>query len=198
VGLFEDLTKGVSAHIRLLTAFASAALAALFMHTVLHRMEIFWLDPIMRWGPIFFLFTLFVAGGTTHSFNLIDGYNGLSSGTGLILLGAMGYLAYLLNDQIVLMLSINVGMAVLGFMMWNWPKGRMFLGDGGAYLLGFSVVTLGLILLDRNPEVSVWYFLSLIGYPTFETIFSMYRRKFLLRRLRTGLMTCTCIIWCTA
>jgi len=177
-GLAEDLTKRVSTRLRLLLAFLSAMLGIFLVHAVLHRLDVEWLDRLMAWGPLLFIFTVFSVGGVTHSFNLIDGYNGLASGVGLIVLGAIGMLAFSLNDQIVLMLSINASMALLGFFMWNWPRGRIFLGDGGAYLLGFVVASLLVILLDRNPSVSTWFPLCLVGYPTFETVFSIYRRKF--------------------
>lgn len=178
LGLIEDVTKRISPRVRLLAAFVSAALGALFLHAVLKRVDVLWADALIGyWPPLVVLFSLFVVGGTTHSFNLIDGYNGLASGVGLVILGAIGLLAYHLGDQVVLMLSINVFMALLGFLMWNWPRGRIFLGDGGAYLLGFLIVTIMMILLDRNPEVSTWYLFALLGYPTFETIFSIYRRK---------------------
>src|SRR4029453_11618913 len=55
--------------------------------------------------------------------------------------------------------------------------GLIFLGDGGAYLLGFLLAELSLLLLHRNPIVSPMFALLLCSYPIFETIFTMYRRK---------------------
>ena len=177
-GLIEDLTKNISARRRLLLAFVSAALGILLVHAELHRLDVAWLDPLLTGTFFLLLFTVFSVGGATHSFNLIDGYNGLAGGVGLIVLAATGFVAYGLSDHVVLMLSINMFMATLGFLMWNWPKGRIFLGDGGAYLLGFMIASLLVILLDRNPSVSTWFPLCLVGYPTFETLFSIFRRRF--------------------
>ena len=69
-------------------------------------------------------------------------------------------------------------MATLGFLIFNWPGGRIFAGDGGAYLLGYLTVTLMVLLVARNPEVSPWFPLVTLGYPVFETLFSIYRRRF--------------------
>src|SRR5260221_7905829 len=68
--------------------------------------------------------------------------------------------------------------ALLGFLAWNSPKGKIFLGDGGAYLLGFWLAELSVLLVARHPEVSPWFPMLLLVYPIFETLFSMYRRKF--------------------
>jgi UDP-N-acetylmuramyl pentapeptide phosphotransferase/UDP-N-acetylglucosamine-1-phosphate transferase len=67
--------------------------------------------------------------------------------------------------------------AVLGFFLWNFPAGLIFLGDGGAYFLGFYVAEVSILLLVRNPEVSPLFPLLVCIYPVFETLFSIYRRR---------------------
>jgi hypothetical protein len=66
----------------------------------------------------------------------------------------------------------------------NFPSGRIFLGDGGAYLIGLLLALLSVILVQRNIEVSAWFPLVLLWYPIWETLYSMYRRK--LRGRSTG------------
>ena len=75
--------------------------------------------------------------------------------------------------------------ATLGFFLWNYPRGLGFLGDGGAYLLGFIVAELGILLTTRHAEVSMLAPLLLVAYPVFETLFTMYRRRFIQRRPMT-------------
>jgi hypothetical protein len=65
---------------------------------------------------------------------------------------------------------------VLGFFVWNFPAGLIFLGDGGAYFLGFWSPN-SILLLVRNPEVSPLFPLLVCIYPVFETLFSIYRRR---------------------
>ena len=60
------------------------------------------------------------------------------------------------------------------------------MGDGGAYLLGFSLAELAILLLYRNPSVSPWFTASLMAYPIVETLYSMFRRK-VIAKTKTGL-----------
>ena len=75
--------------------------------------------------------------------------------------------------------------AAFGFFIWNYPRGLVFLGDGGAYLLGFIVAELGILLTTRHPQVSMLAPLLLVAYPVFETLFTMYRRRFIQKRSMT-------------
>ena len=81
------------------------------------------------------------------------------------------------NDNLILMLTVSMTGAILGFLAWNWPKGKIFMGDGGAYLIGFTLAELSVLLIYRNPSISPWFPLLLLVYPVFETLFSIYRRK---------------------
>jgi UDP-GlcNAc:undecaprenyl-phosphate GlcNAc-1-phosphate transferase len=68
----------------------------------------------------------------------------------------------------------------------NFPRGLVYLGDGGAYLLGFWVGVLLVLLVARNPEVSAWFPVLLCSYPICELLFSIYRRG-IVRRSHPGL-----------
>jgi UDP-N-acetylmuramyl pentapeptide phosphotransferase/UDP-N-acetylglucosamine-1-phosphate transferase len=68
--------------------------------------------------------------------------------------------------------------ATLGFLVFNYPLGKLFLGDGGAYFLGFWVAEMA-VLLVRHPEINAWKVLGICGYPVIEVMFSIYRRKFI-------------------
>jgi UDP-N-acetylmuramyl pentapeptide phosphotransferase/UDP-N-acetylglucosamine-1-phosphate transferase len=67
--------------------------------------------------------------------------------------------------------------AILGFFIWNYPRGLIFLGDGGAYLIGFWIGVLSILIVARNAQVSPWFALLVNAYPIFETLFSIWRRK---------------------
>jgi UDP-N-acetylmuramyl pentapeptide phosphotransferase/UDP-N-acetylglucosamine-1-phosphate transferase len=67
--------------------------------------------------------------------------------------------------------------AILGFFIWNYPRGLIFLGDGGAYLIGFWIAALSILLTYRHQEISPWFALLINGYPILETLFTIYRRK---------------------
>ena len=175
-GFWEDLTKRVSIRQRLLSSFISAELAALLLQALIPGLGLPLLDHYLTWAPVLLLLTIVGTGGVTHSYNLIDGINGLAAGFTLIMLVALLSVAALVGDGMILLLGVCLFSATLGFLVWNWPRGLLFLGDGGAYLLGFFCSTLLILLVARHPEVSPWFPLALVGYPVMETLFSTYRR----------------------
>jgi UDP-N-acetylmuramyl pentapeptide phosphotransferase/UDP-N-acetylglucosamine-1-phosphate transferase len=95
----------------------------------------------------------------------------------VMMLLAIAYVAGQVGDATIATLALAGAGAVLGFFVWNYPAGLIFLGDGGAYFIGFYVAELGILLLQRNPQVSPLFPLLMVIYPVFETLFSMYRRK---------------------
>lgn len=121
-------------------------------------------------------FTLFAIVGIINAINIVDGFNGLAGGVALIALSALSYLS-LGNIEGVVLLALIGG--VLGFLALNFPKGKIFLGDGGAYFLGFILsVVLVELTQNSNSQISPWFGIALLIYPFWEVIFSIYRKKF--------------------
>jgi UDP-N-acetylmuramyl pentapeptide phosphotransferase/UDP-N-acetylglucosamine-1-phosphate transferase len=165
--------------------FASAVLASLLVGATLDRLDMPGLDVLLQWPVFAVAFTAFAVGGIANSINIIDGYNGLAGGYAVIVLAALALVAGQVGDPVVLTASLAMIGALLGFLVWNYPAGRIFMGDGGAYLLGFWLGELSVLLVVRNPEVSPWFPLMLLAYPVVDTLFSMYRR-WLLRNRSAG------------
>ena len=145
----------------------------------LDRLDIPGLDMLLLWPLFAIAFTAFAVGGVANAINIIDGYNGVAGGYAILVLGALAWVAFQVGDSVVLAASLIMIGALLGFLAWNYPKGQIFLGDGGAYLLGFWLAELSVLLVARNPDVSPWFPLLLLIYPIFETLFSVYRKKVL-------------------
>jgi UDP-N-acetylmuramyl pentapeptide phosphotransferase/UDP-N-acetylglucosamine-1-phosphate transferase len=178
-GLVEDMTKRVPPSTRLVASFMTAALAYSLLGATVSRIDVPGFDTLLLIPAVSFIFTCFAVGGVAHSINIIDGLNGLASGVCLIALLALGYVAFEVGDsEIVLMCGLGCG-ALLGFRVWNYPSGRIFCGDGGAYFLGAYVGVLSALLVYRHPQVSAWFPLLLVLYPVWETLFSAYRRRVL-------------------
>ena len=178
-GLLEDLTKVVSASWRLLATAVSALIACWLLDAQLRYTGIPGLDWIVALPVGALIVTVLAVAGIANSVNIIDGFNGLASMCVVIMLAALCYVAFQVGDTLVAMLALAGIGAVLGFFIWNFPAGLIFLGDGGAYFLGFFVAELSILLLIRNPDVSPIFPLLVCIYPVFETLFSIYRRKFL-------------------
>ena len=186
LGLLEDLTKKINASYRLLAAFFSAFLACYFLNTWITNIQFMNIDLLLKIAPISIVFTCFSIAGVTHSINLIDGFHGIASMVGIFILSAIVYVAFKVSDITIVILGISVIGAILGFFVLNYPKGLIFLGDSGAYLIGFWISLLSLLLVNRHEEVSDWFPLLLCFYPIFETIFTIFRRYFI-KRMSPGL-----------
>ena len=179
-GIIEDLTKRVSPGKRLLATALSGLLAAWLLGAVIRHTATPGIDTLVVTTVGAYAFTLLVVAGTANSVNIIDGFNGLASMCVVIMMSAVAYVAYQANDSVVFTLALLGIGATLGFFIWNFPAGSIFLGDGGAYFLGFLFAELSILLLVRNPgEVSPLFPLLVCIYPVFETVFSAYRRKVL-------------------
>ena len=86
-------------------------------------------------------------------------------------------MAWKAQDALMLQMCITSMCVAFGFFVFNWPRGAIFLGDAGAYLLGFWVVELGILIAMRNPQISPMAPVVAGLLPLIETLFSMYRRK---------------------
>ena len=185
MGLLEDLTKSVSVRNRFLSAIISALLAGFIFDAWLVDVQFFGLNALLAIPAFSILFTCFAVAGVTNAFNIIDGYHGLVSIVGCIILSAIAYVAFKVQDFFIMASALAAIGAVLGFVIWNYPRGLIFLGDGGAYLLGFWVAELSILLVTRNIAVSKWFPVLICIYPIFETTFTIYRR-FVLKKAQVG------------
>jgi len=178
-GITEDITKNVSVLARLLLTMVAAAFGVWLLGAVLPRLDVPGVDTLLRWTPLAIAFTVFAVGGVANAINIIDGYNGLAAGHAVIVLAALAYVSAEVGDSFLFTSALAMIGALVGLLIWNYPKGKIFLGDGGAYLLGFWLAELSVLLVARHPEVSPWFPLLLLVYPIFETLFSIYRRRVL-------------------
>ena len=175
-GLLEDLTKKVSVKVRLLATMASGVLGWGITGTSLTHIDIPGFDYFLSFTVISVIFTAIAVGGVANSINIIDGLNGLTAGTALIILAAFGIIARQVGDIPLAFTCLIIAGAVGGFFLVNWPKGKIFLGDGGAYFLGFTLAWIAVLLPERNSGVSPWTSLLICSYPIIEVAFSILRR----------------------
>jgi UDP-N-acetylmuramyl pentapeptide phosphotransferase/UDP-N-acetylglucosamine-1-phosphate transferase len=195
-GLVEDLTKRVSVRVRLLATMGSGVAAAVYtgvalQHTglpLLYSALQWWplalLDSALQWWPLALLVTAIAVGGVANAVNIVDGFNGLSSGMALIAFLAYGAMAAAQGDAVLAALCWAMATAVAGFFLVNWPWGKLFLGDGGAYFTGFALAWVAILLMHRHPEISPFAVLAVCVHPVTEVLFSMYRRR--VKRMSPG------------
>ena len=176
-GLVEDLTKKISTVARLLLTFTGAAIAFLVLDARITTLDLPYSDLVLGFAMFGLAFTMFAVGGFAHALNIVDGLNGLAGLVALMILAAIAWVAGQVGDGSVAWLALAGMGAAAGFLVWNFPKGALFLGDGGSYFLGFLVAELAVLLVFRNSDVSPWFALTALAYPVCETLFSSYRRR---------------------
>ena len=176
-GVIEDFTKKVGVKERLLATAVSGLCGGFLLGGWLTRLDVPGLDYLIAIPIVSILVTCIAISGVANAYNIIDGYNGLAGVVSIIVLLGLTYVARQVGDVQIVMISLAMVGSIAGFLVWNFPRGLIFLGDGGAYLIGFMIAELSVLLVARNPSVSPWFPLLLNFYPIFETIFSMYRKK---------------------
>jgi UDP-N-acetylmuramyl pentapeptide phosphotransferase/UDP-N-acetylglucosamine-1-phosphate transferase len=176
IGLGDDLTGKIGIGARLLGVCIAALLVVFLLGIHISRTGLPGVDALLTHSALSILLTIFAITGLTNAYNIIDGFNGLSSMVGLLALTCISYLAFILGDSELLSLSLILSAAILGFFILNYPRGLIFLGDGGAYLIGFWIAVLSIWLVNNHPEVSPWFVLLVNAYPITETLFTIYRR----------------------
>lgn len=121
--------------------------------------------------------TLFFIVGVTNAINLADGLDGLAGGTTLLCLSGLLLLALTSGKmEAILVCAVAVG-AVLGFLRYNTHPARIFMGDAGSQLLGFSAAFISLLLTqDRELPFSSALPLLLLGVPVIDTLTVMTER----------------------
>src|SRR3989344_4331165 len=89
---------------------------------------------------------------------------------------ALARVALQLGDRALAALLVSTAAATGGFLVWNYPRGLLFAGDGGAYVWGGVIALASISLVQRNADVSPWFPMLLLISPVWETIFSIYRK----------------------
>ena len=171
-GIFEDFRRVMPPKIRLLLQVVAASAAVVLMDSVVRYLGLGIYLPSL----VAIAFSIFSIVGLMNAVNIIDGFNGLASGAALLILLSLGHTALLVEAQEMFEVILVTGGALFAFFVVNFPRGTIFLGDGGAYLVGFVVALIGIFLAGNYPTISPWYILATLGYPVWEVIFSIFRK----------------------
>jgi len=109
--------------------------------------------------------------------NLIDGFDGLAGGLGLCMAVTLGIVG-LHNDQVSMACyAFTMAGALLGFLVFNFPPAKIYLGDGGAYLIGFTIAALSLTSSNKGSVAKVLFVTMIaLGVPILDTLFAVMRR----------------------
>lgn len=175
VGALEDFGIHQSPRNRLAGIVLSVALVIAMFGVMIDRSDIGFIDDLLSFKIVAALFTLFAVTGVVNAFNLIDGLNGLLGFTALTTATALGIAAFALGKPDLSIISMMFTSSVLAFLVVNYPSGRIFMGDGGAYVLGFILSWLAITLLHQTT-VSPFALLLIFYWPIFDTLLAIWRR----------------------
>jgi len=180
IGFCDDHVH-VSARWRFLTHFLAALIALFFLQgfpLLLIPAPLDWL--LQRWiinpgwlgYPLGVLFLVWFL----NLFNFMDGADGIAASESLFVSSALaGYLYYL--DQGVFAVAISLASASFGFLLWNWPKAKIFMGDVGS---GFLGLLLGILMLMAARQAAVLFYCGLILFGIFivDATYTLFYRFF--------------------
>ncbi len=176
-GIYEDLTQRVSVRYRLLFTLLSAVAGCYLLGLSVNRLGFPMADAMMAQLPwLGIALAALAICGLPHAFNIIDGYNGLAPTVAILITLALVHVALQLGDRELAGILVCLAGATAGFLVWNYPRGLIFAGDGGAYLWGVVIAAGSISLVQRHAEVSPWFPMLLLIYPVWETLFSIYRK----------------------
>lgn len=121
-------------------------------------------------------FTIILTGGISHAVNLIDGLNGLAMGVSMLISLGLAGLAYSVGDTSVAAVAVLVTAVIGALLVFNYPWGKIFLGDAGAYSIGHVLTWIGIVLIARNPEIAPFSVLLMFFWPITDMLFAIVRR----------------------
>ena len=175
LGILDDLQIEIKPIVRLLIVFPSAFLSYYFIGVEAYSVDIPYVDALFEFKIFSIIFICFAIAGMVNAFNMIDGINGL------VLLYSLTICVLILLFQSsssspdINLFFVAIFFAILAVFILNFPYGRIFLGDGGAYFLGI-MLSIGVIKYYQINALSPWYVFSVFIYPITDVFFSIFRR----------------------
>ena len=176
VGFFDDL-KALGARVKLVGQIGVSLILYAFGVSIDVLSNPFGAGALdLGWWSL--PITLFWLVAIPNIINLIDGMDGLAGGFGLFLSLTLAFVGYVGGHPEVMLLSVLMAGALAGFLFFNFPPARIFLGDGGAYLIGFFVASVSLKSSQKGSVIAALLVIVIaLGVPILDTFFAILRRS---------------------
>ena len=173
---YEDLKQSLSPVFRLLVLFLGSLIFISF--TKLPDINITLLnfanDQSFIKAILFILSLMLLMNG----FNFIDGLNGLSSFNFFSILLSVIYIGHFYNDDVLVNITLSIFIISIIIFSFNFPFGKIFLGDSGSYIYALFSGALIIFLFERNSQLPTLLAMVILAYPITEMIFSILRKLF--------------------
>lgn len=136
-------------------------------------------NQIMNWEiptVLSFALTFGWVLGVINAYNLIDGLDGLCGSLSITAVATLGIL-YLLSGNNEAGICFILAGAIFGFLCFNWPPAKLFMGDNGSQFLGFMISTIPLYTSSDIFEYNKFFIMiAITAFPVFDTIAAIWRR----------------------
>lgn len=175
IGYWDD-RHDLSAKARLLGHFTAAAWAVICIGGIPHLDMGF---ATLEWGFMGNIVSVLGIVWLLNLYNFMDGIDGIAASEAVFAAGVGGLLLLSAGAEGLALTSLALAAACSGFLFWNWPPAKIFMGDVGSGFLGYSLAVL-LIISDRETRVSLWVWVLLLS------VFAVDSTVTLLRRLLRG------------
>ena len=177
VGLLDDLNIDMKPVFRLLLLLPTPILFFFLLDIRIESVGIIFFDELLKIEIFGLLFLIFSLVGIINAFNIIDGFNGLllTYCLSILLTLILAYESKSGVDWLTFMVALFL--ATFAVFLFNFPFGKLFLGDAGAYLLG-ALIPIALIEYTFDNGYSPWFVLAMLIYPVTEVLASIIRKVF--------------------
>ena len=183
LGFLDDIKISINPKIRLGLMIFFLIILVKYNNIYISKTGIEILNIALDSSDLFSLFFiclcfLFIINGS----NLIDGYNGLLGFHALVITANLFFINYLNGNNELASFIFFIILVLIMFLIFNFPKAKIFLGDSGSYLIGTFIALCTIETSIANPEISPFYFCILLFYLFFEVFFSFFRKIFVQKR----------------
>ena len=182
LGLIDDLKINIAPKFRLLIMIAFLVTLIISNEIYIKKTGLEFLDYLVAIDIFSLMFIslcfLFIINGS----NLIDGFNGLLGIHSLIIFVVLFVINLVNENNNLIYILFYISLLTLIFLKFNFPKAQIFLGDGGAYLIGTLIAISIINTSNLNSSISPFFFCVSLVYLFFEVFFSFFRKLFVVRQ----------------
>jgi UDP-GlcNAc:undecaprenyl-phosphate GlcNAc-1-phosphate transferase len=153
-----------------------AVVVVMFLGVVIYKIH-FPMIGERNLGVVGYVMTFIWIVGLTNSYNFMDGLNGMAGGTAVIAATFFSIISFSKGSNFAYIVSYSIIAGTLGFLVFNFPKARLFMGDTGSTFLGFTFATLAIIAaLYDHSHTSLFVMPLLLLHFIYDTFFTFIRR----------------------
>lgn len=177
VSFLDDLLIISSSLTIRLAAQSIAAISVIAFGIVIDEITVPWFGPVSLPWILGTAVTFFWIFGLTNAFNFMDGLNGMAGGTAVVVSFFFSYISYQAGSNFTYILTYAITAGTLGFLVYNFPSGALFMGDVGSAFLGFVFAVLAVVAARYDhAHTSLFVMPLLLFHFIYETLFTFIRR----------------------